>query len=140
VDGRNNVDSFAKRIGLASKGGNIKYRHGLLDLAFPNGQKHPVLRNITKLQLVDESYWMLTGELSKDRVLATQLEDKEPRPLFWTLEKGNGRVFVSIPGHFSWTFDDPIFRILLLRGIAWTAKEPVDRFNDLVWPGADVAK
>jgi hypothetical protein len=28
----------------------------------------------------------------------------------------------------------------LLRGIAWTAKEPVDRFNDLVWPGADVAK
>jgi type 1 glutamine amidotransferase len=90
--------------------------------------------------LVDESYWMLTGELPKDRVLATQIEDKEPRPLFWTVEKGLGRVFVSIPGHFSWTFDDPIFRILLLRGIAWTAKEPVDRFNDLVWPGSDIAK
>jgi type 1 glutamine amidotransferase len=140
VDGRNNVGDFAKRIGLASHGGNIKYRHGPLDLAFPNGQKHPILRNITKLQLVDESYWMLTGELPKDRVLATQVEDKEPRPLFWTIEKGQGRVFVSIPGHFSWTFDDPVFRILLLRGIAWTAKEPVDRFNELVWPGADVAK
>jgi type 1 glutamine amidotransferase len=140
VDGRNNVADFAKRIGLASHGGQIKYRHGAMDLAFPNGQSHPILRNITKLQLVDESYWMLTGDLPKDRVLATQVEDKEPRPLFWTVEKGPGRVFVSIPGHFSWTFDDPIFRIILLRGIAWTAKEPVDRFNDLVWPGSDTAK
>jgi type 1 glutamine amidotransferase len=43
---------------------------------------------------------------------------------------------VSIPGHFSWTFDDPLFRILLLRGVAWTAKEPVDRFNELVTLGA----
>jgi type 1 glutamine amidotransferase len=140
VDGRNNVGDFAKRIGLASHGGQIKYRHGPMDLAFPNGQKHPILRNINKLQLVDESYWMLTGDLPKDRVLATQVEDKEPRPLFWTIEKGQGRIFVSIPGHYSWTFDDPVFRILLMRGIAWTAKEPVDRFNDLVWPGADVAK
>jgi hypothetical protein len=28
----------------------------------------------------------------------------------------------------------------LLRGTAWAAKEPVDRFNDLVWPGADFTK
>jgi hypothetical protein len=28
--------------------------------------------------------------------------------------------------------------VLLLRGIAWSAKEPVDRFNELVWPGARV--
>ena len=35
----------------------------------------------------------------------------------------------------------PVFRVLLLRGIAWSAKEPVDRFNDLVLaPDADVAK
>lgn len=43
----------------------------------------------------------------------------------------SGRVFVSIPGHYSWTFGDPLFRILLLRGIAWSAGEPVDRFNPL---------
>ena len=47
-------------------------------------------------------------------------------------------VVVSIPGHFAWTFDDPLFRVLLLRGIAWAAREPVDRFNDLVTPGARV--
>ena len=54
-------------------------------------------------------------------------EDAKPQPLFWSLEQGKGRVFVSIPGHYSWSFDDPLFRVLLLRGIAWTAREPVDR-------------
>ena len=82
----------------------------------------------------------LAGELKADRILATQIEDKQPQPLFWSLEHGKGRVFVSIPGHYSWSFDDPLFRVLLLRGIAWSAHEPVDRFNDLVWPGADVTK
>ena len=73
-------------------------------------------------------------------MIAWGTEEKEPRPLFWTVEPRKGRVFVSIPGHYSWSFDDPLFRVLLLRGIAWTAREPVDRFNDLVLPGADVSK
>lgn len=140
VDGRDDAPGFAKRIGLASRGGKIRYRHGPLDLAFNAGSKHPVARNFERLKLVDESYWMLTGELPGERVLATQVEDQQPRPLFWTTEPGRGRVFVSIPGHFSWTFDDPLFRVLLMRGIAWAAREPVDRFNDLVWPGADFVK
>jgi type 1 glutamine amidotransferase len=140
VDGREDAPDFAKRIGLASRGGKIKYRHGPLELEFNKESKHPITRNFDKLKLVDESYWTLTGDLPADRVLATQVEDKEPRPLFWTTEPAKGRVFVSIPGHYSWTFDDPMYRALLLRGTAWAAKEPVDRFNDLVWPGADVAK
>jgi hypothetical protein len=140
VDGREDAPGFAKRIGLASRGGNIKYRHGPLDLAFNLAANHPVARNFDRLKLVDESYWMLTGDLSKDRVIATQVEDAQPRPMFWSLEHGRGRVFVSIPGHFSWTFDDPLFRVLLLRGTAWAASEPVDRFNALVWPGADFTK
>lgn len=140
VDGREDAPGFAKRIGLASRGGKIKFRHGPLDLTFNKESKHPITRNFDKLKLVDESYWTLRGELPADRVLATQVEEKEPRPLFWTTEPSQGRVFVSIPGHYSWTFDDPLYRVLLLRGIAWAAKEPVDRFNNLVWPGADVAK
>src|SRR5262249_30344397 len=135
VDGREDAPGFAKRIGLASRGGKIKYRHGPLDPAFAKESKHPVARNFDRLNRVDESYWMLTGDLPADRVLATQVEDKEPRPLFWTTVPSKGRVFVSIPGHYSWTFDDPLYRVLLLRGIAWAAKEPVDRFNHLVLPG-----
>jgi type 1 glutamine amidotransferase len=139
VDGQKDAPGFAKRIGR-SWGAGSKFRHGALDLTFNKDAKHPIARNFDKLHLVDESYWNLTGELKADRILATQVEDKQPQPLFWSLEHGKGRVFVSIPGHYSWSFDDPLFRVLLLRGIAWTAREPVDRFNDLVWPGADVAK
>lgn len=140
VDGREDAPGFAKRIGLASRGGKIKYRHGPLDLTFNREANHPVARNLDKLHLVDESYWMLTGELPPNRVIASAVEDREPRPLFWSVEHARGRVFVSIPGHYSWTFDDPLFRVLLLRGIAWSAREPVDRFNSLVLVGADVVQ
>ena len=72
--------------------------------------------------------------------LATGREEDREQPLFWTTEPGKGRVFVSIPGHYAWTFDDPLFRVVLLRAIAWTAREPVDRFNELVWPGARIVE
>ena len=139
VDGRANGRDFAKRIGLAALGG-VGFRHGGLTLTFNRDAKHPVTRNFDKLTLVDETYWKMAGELPLNRLLGTAIEEGQPQPQLWSLEKGKGRVFVSIPGHYSWTFDDPLFRLLLLRGIAWTAKEPVDRFNDLVWPGADVAR
>ncbi|PYJ04253.1 MAG: hypothetical protein DME25_10255 [Verrucomicrobia bacterium] len=54
-------------------------------------------------------------------------------------EQGPGRVFVSIPGHYTWTFDDPLFRLLLLRGIAWAGHQPLNRFNELVNIGARLA-
>ena len=73
-------------------------------------------------------------------MIGTGVEDGQPRPLFWARQVGKGRVFVSIPGHFTWTFDDPLFRVLILRGIAWTAKEPVDRFNELATLGARISE
>ena len=118
----------------------IAFRHGPVALALNKDAKHPVLRNFDKLDLIDETYWKLVGKLPKDRVLGTAVEDGQVQPQLWSLEHGQGRVFVSIPGHYSWTFDDPLFRIILLRAIAWSAREPVDRFNELVWPGADVAR
>lgn len=140
VDGGQDAPGFAQRIGLAWQGGRSKFRHGPLELGFETGESHPIGRNLSTVKLVDESYWNLVGDPDDVRLLATGIEDGEPQPLFWTIEPGNGRVFVSIPGHYSWTFDDPLFRILLLRGIAWTAKEPVDRFNDLVTPGARIGE
>lgn len=137
VDGQQDAPGFAKRIALAW-GNGAKFRHGPLALHFNHDPEHPVSREFTTLRLVDESYWNLTGELPDDRVLGWGNEDNQPQPLFWSLEQGKGRVFVSIPGHYSWTFDDPLFRVLLLRGIAWSAGEPVDRFNSLILPGADV--
>ncbi len=135
VNGDDAVLGFSKRIGLASRGTSINYRHGPLELTIPEGS-HPIVRNFQSLQLYDESYWSLTGELKDVQVLAWSREDGKETPQMWTYEPGKGRVFVSIPGHYNWTFDDPLFRILLLRGIAWTAREPIDRFNVLVPLGA----
>ena len=139
VDGQKGGHEFAKRIGLAGLG-LVGFRHGEETLAFNRAAKHPIIRNFDTLKLFDETYWKMAGSLPADRVLATCVEDGQPQPQMWSLEPGKGRVFVSIPGHFSWTFDDPLFRILLLRGIAWAAHEPVDRFNDLVWVGAEISR
>ena len=139
IDGRKQGADMAKRTALAALGG-VGFRHGPLTLAFNRDANHPVTRNFDRLDLTDETYWKMTGSLPGDRLLATAVEDGQPQPQLWSVEHGKGRVFVSIPGHYSWTFDDPAFRILLLRAIAWTAHEPVDRFNDLVWLGAEVAK
>ena len=56
-------------------------------------------------------------------ILATAIEDEQPQPQLWTLERGQARVFGCIPGHYTWTFDDPLYRLLVLRGIAWAAKQ-----------------
>jgi type 1 glutamine amidotransferase len=138
VDGGQQSRSLADRIGLSWIGGSSTFRHGPLDLEFNRGSKHPIARNFERLNLVDESYWQLTGDLPADDVLASGIEDEKPQPLFWAKESGKGRVFVSIPGHYSWTFDDPLYRTLLLRGISWAAKEPVDRLNEAVYPGAHI--
>lgn len=137
VNGSDQVKPFSERIGMASWGGRIKFRHGPLTLDFHN-QTHPIARNFHQLQLYDESYWKLTGNPEEITLLATSTEDGQPTPQVWVKDHQPGRVFVSIPGHYSWTFDDPLFRILLLRGIAWTASESVDRFNSLVTPGARI--
>jgi putative heme-binding domain-containing protein len=139
IDGQKGGHEFAKRIGLAGLG-VVGFRHGEESLAFNRAANHPITRNFDTLKLFDETYWKMAGSLPAGRVLATSVEDGQPRPQIWSLEPGKGRVFVAIPGHFSWTFDDPLFRILLLRGIAWAAHEPVDRFNDLVLVGAEFSK
>ena len=139
VDGHAAAPALANQIGLAWQGGKSAFRHGPLSIDFTRA-KHPITRNFEKLELLDESYWNLVGNPASIDVLGTGIEDGQARPLFWTRQAGKGRVFVSIPGHFTWTFDDPLFRLLILRGVAWTAGEPVDRFNELATLGARIAE
>lgn len=138
VDGHKDASALADRIGLAW-GGKPKFRHGPLEVDFSKSM-HPVARNLGILRFVDESYWNLLGKTESIDVIGTGVEEGQAQPLFWAKESGQGRVFVSIPGHYTWTFDDPLFRLLILRGIAWTAGEPVDRFNGLATLGARVEK
>jgi type 1 glutamine amidotransferase len=139
VNGDDQAPEFAKRIGLASTAGSIGYRHGPLALDFTPAGDHPIARNIDRVEWYDETYWRLRGDAQSIRLLATSDEENEPTPQFWTCERGPGRVFVSIPGHFMWTFDDPLYRLVVMRGIAWSASRNVDRFNDIVLLDARVA-
>jgi type 1 glutamine amidotransferase len=139
VDGRGQQDEMARRIGLSALGGGIRYRHGELHLDFTPGNDHPIARNFEHVRWIDESYWRLSGDPAAITVLGTSREDDAAQPQFWVVERGRGRVFVSIPGHYMWTFDDPTFRTLLLRGIAWVGRRDVDRFNELVTLDARIA-
>ncbi len=135
VDGQKDVDALAQRIGLAWRGGASKFRHGALDLKL---HPHPLAAGFGKLDFIDESYWQLVGDTKNVELLASGIEDGAPQPLVWTRTQGKGRVFVSILGHYNWTFDDPIFRLLILRGICWAGSQSMDRLAELATIGARV--
>ena len=56
----------------------------------------------------------------------------------WTAQRGKGRVFGTLLGHYTWTFDDPLARVLILRGMAWAAGEPTGRFEALATDGVEL--
>jgi len=140
IEGGSEANEFSRRIGQASDSTRTKYRHGALEVDWTNGGSHPIARNLSQIALHDESYWNLVGDTKAKLLAIGGVESGNVRPpLFWTVEPNRGRVFVSIPGHYSWTFDDPIYRAVLLRGIAWVSHESVDRLNSLVPLGVDFA-
>ncbi len=133
VDGHEHVEALSERLGLAWRGGFSKFRHGPLQLKF---HPHPLAQGLGKLDFIDESYWNLVGDDQRIEPLAGGVEEGAERPLFWTRRQGQGRVFVCILGHYSWTFDDPLFRLLVFRGMMWAAGQPMDRLSELIGVGA----
>jgi hypothetical protein len=103
-----------------------------------------------KFDLADEFYWELRGDPARITPLVTSPAgpaiankplsgppkmddlDGKPWPVMWTTQVGRGRVFVSAAGHNYFTFNDPYFRIILLRAMAWTMNESFDPFKPLV--------
>ncbi len=139
VEAGDQASALAARIGWASHSGLTKYRHGPIGLVFDPALQHPIARNVHQVSFIDETYWNLVPHAgSSPRALASALEEGAPHPQCWVTEPATGgRIFVTLGGHYSWTFDDPLFRTLVLRGLAWSAKEPVDRFNNLVSAGLE---
>jgi type 1 glutamine amidotransferase len=148
-------DNHANRFGLSYRAAS--FRHGKVNLKLAE-KEHQILLGLPKeMQFVDEPYWPFIGDKSKVDVLATSDEmiqrgddraknpgdDRvETIPVFWTYEAPDtkGRTFVSIFGHYMWTFDDPFFRLMLLRGMAWAAKDEVYRFDKLAIDGVKLAE
>ena len=130
--------ALADLLGLA-KGKDSQYKHKVITLKLPE-PSHPIMHGLPDtFTIADECFWNLQGDRSKVTALATSDEnvgDKvSAEPVIWTHEHGKGRVVASTLGHFDWTFDDPFFRTILLRGIAWAAGESAYRFDPLILRG-----
>jgi type 1 glutamine amidotransferase len=144
----------AELIGLSWEFGISNFRHGELDLRLSETD-HPITKGLPKkIRLLDETYWPLVGDMSKVTVLgqAEELENpKDPNspkksyPMLWTKEHpdSKGRAFVTLQGHYVWSFDDPYYRAILLRGIAWAGGgngDEVYRFDPLILEGVKLAE
>jgi putative heme-binding domain-containing protein len=136
IDGHDKSDLLAQIIGAAWQSGSSKFRHGPLKLKL---EASPISKGFTSVEFNDESYWNLKGRFDEIQVIASSVEEGEARPQIWMKQHGKGRVFVCIPGHYTWTFDDPLYRILLLRGIAWAGGVPCDSLLELACIGSRVA-
>jgi putative membrane-bound dehydrogenase-like protein len=111
-----------------------KWLEGQVGLYFVDTQ-HPITRGLSNFEWNDEIYYDL--DMAADAgVLATSFHDVFViAPQLWTYEQtwpgGTQpyRAFVSLPGHEYTSFEQPHYRALLLRGIAWAGKRPdVDAF------------
>ncbi len=89
----------------------------------------PIVAGISDFELTTEQYWVLTDEYND--VLATTTiaaPDYQPWhrpvtcPAVWTRQWGDGRVFVSTPGHSLDVVNDPNVRTIIERGILWASR------------------
>ncbi|GAB2476781.1 ThuA domain-containing protein [Promicromonospora xylanilytica] len=91
--------------------------------------EHPIVAGIGDFELTTEQYWVLSDDYND--VLATTTlaaRDFDPWhrpvtcPAIWTRQWGDGRVFVSTPGHDLGVVDDPNVRTVIERGILWASR------------------
>jgi hypothetical protein len=147
-------DGLAKRIGLSygignSANGSSKW--GVLPTPLQlseAGTKSPILEGFPRdVDLVDELYWNLNGDAKDVTTIMTSQAgpqngstgspkaaelDGKNWPVMWTTEVAKGRVFATVLGHNYFTFNDPYFRIIVLRAMAWTMHESFEPFKPLV--------
>jgi type 1 glutamine amidotransferase len=137
-------DHFASFVGGAKKHGEVNYTleadvpYTVVDTA------NPIMKGVTNFTIKDEAFFNMTWSKAPEiNVLATAVMAKTPSagthagevvPQIWTYEKnlvpGPGsqpfRAFVWMQGHNYVNFSHPEVQPMLLRGIAWAGKRPVD--------------
>jgi type 1 glutamine amidotransferase len=136
---------FAALVGGGKKHGDVNYTLGA-DIPYTVvDQSNPITQGIAGLTIFDEAFYNMTW--AKDpaiHVLATTVIPGTPSagahkgevvPQIWTYEHTlpggqPARAFVWMQGHTYANFANPQIQAMLLRGIAWAAKKPVDELVD----------
>jgi type 1 glutamine amidotransferase len=140
---------FATLVGGAKKHGEVNYT---LDAPIPYtivDKESPIMKEMTNLTLFDEAFFLMTWAQNPGiHVLATAqiaptrsagTHKGEIAPQIWTYEHSlaggqPARAFVWMQGHTYADFANYQIRRMLLRGIAWAGKKPVDELVDYVAP------
>lgn len=87
---------------------------------------HPLAAGLSNFDLDDQFAHGLTLVPGVRPVASTFHTAKEIVPQIWTFETNRTRAFVALPGRQTATFALPHYRGLLLRGIAWAGRQPLD--------------
>jgi type 1 glutamine amidotransferase len=136
---------FATLVGGAKKHGEVNYTLGA-DIPYTIVDKaNPIMKGMGDITIFDEAFYNMTW--AKDpaiHVLATTVIPGTPSagahkgevvPQIWTyihtLPGGEpARAFVWMQGHTYANFANPQIQAMILRGIAWAGKKPVDELVD----------
>jgi type 1 glutamine amidotransferase len=140
---------FAMLVGGAKKHGETNFT---LEAEVPYtivDRSHPIMQGMSDFTLKqDEAFYSMTWAANpKINVLATAVMASTPTavraghagevvPQIWTYEHtlsggtAPARAFVWMQGHEYSNFADPAIKPMILRGIAWAAKKPVNELVD----------
>jgi type 1 glutamine amidotransferase len=134
-------DGYSTIVGGAKKHGQVNYT---LEADIPYtivDTSNPIMQGMSNFTINDEAFFLMTWARSPAiKVLATAKiaatpsakgHEGEEVPQIWTYERtiDGGqpyRAFVWMQGHRYENFADPRIQPMLLRGIAWAGKRPVD--------------
>ena len=142
---------FAQYVGGAKKHGEINFT---LDTPVPYtivDKADPIMKGMTDITIFDEAFYKMTwADNPKVHVLATTIISDTPSarqgggagqtvPQIWTYEHTlpggqPARAFVWMQGHEYANFANYEIQQMLLRGIAWAGKKPVDSLIDYLPP------
>ncbi|WP_206662802.1 ThuA domain-containing protein [Granulicella sibirica] len=140
---------FATLVGGAKKHGEVNYT---LDADIPYtivDKSNPIMQGMTDLTIKDEAFYNMTWARDPaPHILATAIIPGTPSagahkgevaPQIWTYEHTlpggePARAFVWMQGHIYANFANPQLQDMLLRGIAWAGKKPINELVDYKAP------
>jgi type 1 glutamine amidotransferase len=140
---------FASLVGGAKKHGDVNYTLGAPIPYTVVDAADPIMKGMSSFTIFDEAFFDMTWARNPGiHVLATTVIPDTPSagahkgevvPQIWTYEHTvpggqPARAFVWMQGHEYANFANYQVQQMLLRGIAWAAKKPVDTLVDYVPP------
>lgn len=129
--------------GGAKKHGETNFSQGMLHYTIVD-KTNPIMEGMSDFDMQEEAFMLMTWAKVPIHPLATVAmpggaHQGEVVPQIWTYEHTlpggqPSRAFVWMQGHIYKNFADPRIQPMILRGIAWAAKKPIDSLMTVVQP------